>query len=104
MLPVPPDLCTVVAIVFGPQTSDGPIRIELSAKPCPKVCGRASEVWSGARSARHTLGICAYRVVCGRSARSKKDVQKKHKNGGAGGGRISAGMSERASALDAHKQ
>jgi hypothetical protein len=57
--------------VFGPQTSDGPVRIEFSVEPCSKICGRASEVWSRARSARLTLVIRALRVAFGRSARSK---------------------------------
>jgi hypothetical protein len=54
--------------------SDGKLRMGPSKSSCqssrvPKKCGRASEVWSGARSALLTLGF--QRAQFGRSARSK---------------------------------
>jgi hypothetical protein len=61
--------------VFGPQTSDGPVRIEFAVKPCSKKLRPASEVWSGPRSAHLNPGYLAHRVAFGRSARSKKPVR-----------------------------
>jgi hypothetical protein len=70
-----------------------------------KICGRASEVWSGARSARFTLGNRAHRVAFARSARSKKTFPQKtkklSKKLGQVRGRVSTDMSERASAMKA---
>jgi hypothetical protein len=51
----------------------GPSESSSQSSRVPKSCGRASEVWSGARSALFNLGIQhAHRVAFGRSARSKK--------------------------------
>ncbi len=63
----------------GNKYSDLKLRMGPSESSCqssrvPKNCGRASEVWSGARSTRLTLEIRAHRVAFGRSARSKKKV------------------------------
>ncbi len=58
----------------------GPSELSFQSSRVPKVCGRASEVWSGARSARPTLGIRAHRVAFGRSARSKKKFLQKQKS------------------------
>ncbi len=98
----------------GNKYSDLKLRMGLSESSCqsslvPKNCDRASEVWSGARCARLTLGIRAHRVSFARSARSKKTVPSKKqkklpKKLGQVRDRVSAGMSERASALNAHKQ
>jgi hypothetical protein len=96
----------------GNKYSDLKLRMGPSESSCPssrfpKKCGRASEVWSGARSARLTLRTRAHRGAFGRSARSNTKSFKKRKTQkklGQVGGRVSAGMSERASALNAHKQ
>jgi hypothetical protein len=61
----------------GNKYSDLKLRMCPSESSCQssrihKNCDRASEVWSGARSARLTLGIRAHRVALKRSARSKK--------------------------------
>jgi hypothetical protein len=59
----------------------GPSESSSQSSNVPKSCGRASEVWSGARSALLNLGIQrAHRVAFGRSARSKKTVPSKNKN------------------------
>jgi hypothetical protein len=67
--------------------SDGKLRMGPSESSCqssrvPKKCGRASEVWSRARSALLTLGLQrAHRVAFGRSARSKNRSFNNKKNG-----------------------
>jgi hypothetical protein len=85
----------------------GPSEPSSRSSRVPKVCGRASEVWSGARNARLTLGtrarasrLDALRVP------NKLSLQNLEypKSWGQVGGRVSAGMSERASAMNAHKQ
>ena len=62
----------------------GPSELSFQSSRVPKICGRASEVWSGARSARLTLGTRAHRVAFKRSARPKKFVPSKTKMLGAG--------------------
>jgi hypothetical protein len=58
----------------------GPSESSSQSSRVPKRCGRASEVWSGARSALLNLGIQrAHRVAFGRSVRSKKIVPSKKK-------------------------
>jgi hypothetical protein len=84
----------------------GPSELSFQSSRVPKNCGRASEVWDGARSARPTLGIRAHRVALGRSARSKKNVPSKKKLSKKWrqvGSRVSAGIVS-GRALNAHKQ
>ncbi len=68
----------------------GPSESSSQSSRVPQVCGRASEVWSGVRSARLTLGTRADRVAFKRSARSKKTFPSKKKN--FHGGRLEAGF------------
>jgi hypothetical protein len=50
----------------------GPSESRCQSSSVPKNCGRASGVWSGARSARLTLGNRAHRVAFGCPAHLKK--------------------------------
>jgi hypothetical protein len=61
----------------------GPSELSFQSSRVPKICGQASEVWSGARSALLNLGLRAHRVAFGRSARTRKTRSFK-KNVGAG--------------------
>ncbi len=54
----------------------GPSESSFQSSRVPKVIGRASKIWSGARSARLTLGTRAHRAAFRRSARSKNVRQK----------------------------
>jgi hypothetical protein len=66
-------LNTVVKIVFGPQTSDGPARIEFSVKPCSKrlrpgirslerSSKRAPSLGDSARSPRRVWTLRAFKI------------------------------------------
>ncbi len=54
--------------VFGPQTSDGLVRIELSVKPCYR------SLRPGIRGLERSANCAPHRVLSGRSARSKQTV------------------------------
>jgi hypothetical protein len=81
---------TVVAI-SDLKLQMGPSESSSQSSRVPKVCGWASEVWSGVRSARLTLGIRAHRVAFGRSTRSKTIVPSK-KNSQKSWGRLERGF------------